>query len=473
MLRFARALRSPVLRVARAPRTRAAMLPLGLGVSLGLTRRAFQLDVTEPRVLELESKAAETIPSLELAPEPESHLSLLRMLLPDLPAFFGAIVLAVTSSRVSLYIPQIAGQLLDALKAGELTTQRLVAALGTILLHALLQGCSITAITYAAERMSARLRSLLFASLVEREVATFDKHTVGELVEGVTSDVYEMKHTAKKLIASGLRHIARSVGGVIALFSISPKLTGLLLAIAPPMVLIGTLMGRHLASLSAEQRAANLEASSSATEALSNIRVVKSYTNEQHEAERFSAQVNEAADASLKFGAFLALFRGAVTVGMSGLVLALFAYGGQLVDHGELSTGQLTSFLMFANTVQTSLGELTGLIGQLLRGAKSAENVRRALQDYTPQHAGHALVQLDGDIVFDQVRFSYPTRPDAEVLRGLDLVIPRGKVVALVGPTGEGKSTIASVSVCTRSLSVRSLSARSLSAHFACFDSCS
>ena len=299
----------------------------------------------------------------------------------------------------------------------------------------------------AGERVVARLRGDLFASLMSQEVAFYDAQKTGELTNRLSSDTTVLQNTVSANISMALRNFAAVAGGMVLLFITSPQLTALMLAIVPPVALGAVFYGRKVRKLSKDVQDALAKSSEVAEESLSGIRTVRSFAAEATELKRYRTAVEGSLQLAFHRIRLTATFIGAASfaVGIAGVVV--FWYGARMVISRELTPGTLIVFLMYTVMVATSLGALSELWADYNRAAGAAERVFELLErkPLINSGAGKVLPQLEGRVSWEQVDFAYPTRLDMPVLRGFDLELKPGEVVALVGPSGSGKSTIASL----------------------------
>ncbi len=299
----------------------------------------------------------------------------------------------------------------------------------------------------AGERVVARLRGDLFASLMSQEIAFFDAQKTGELTNRLSADTTVLQNTVSANISMGLRNFAAVAGGMVLLFFTSPQLTLLMLAIVPPVALGAVFYGRKVRKLSKDVQDALAKSSEVAEESLSGIRTVRSFAAEHTELKRYRGAVEGSLALAFHRIRLTATFIGAASfaVGIAGVVV--FWYGARMVIAHELTPGTLIIFLMYTVMVASALGALSELWADYNRAAGAAERVFELLERKPMITSGESKVlpQLQGRVSWENVEFAYPTRLDMPVLRGFDLALKPGEVVALVGPSGAGKSTIASL----------------------------
>jgi ATP-binding cassette subfamily B protein len=221
-----------------------------------------------------------------------------------------------------------------------------------------------------------------------------------------------------------------------------------MLAVVPPVAIGAVAYGRKVRALARRYQDALADASHVAEESLSAVRTVRAFNAEAAESARYERATGDAYDAARRRAYAGSTFMGAASAGGFLAMAVVLGYGGTLVAAGALTAGALTAFLVYTLFIAMSLGALAELWAEAMRGLGAADRVF-ALMDRVPgmpiAGGGERPASCEGGIVFEGVRFTYPTRPDAEVLAGIDLAVAPGEVAALVGASGAGKSTVAAL----------------------------
>lgn len=405
---------------------------------------------------------AEEAPLARCAPPVgESHFNwklFWHFLRPHLLVLGVAIVLALGAALVNVQIPLLLGQLVEIVAkytrehVGSFMTES--RSLGTQLLilygiQGLLTFGYLVLLSHIGERMAVDMRRALFSSLLRQDIAFFDAKKTGQLVSRLTTDVQEFKSSFKLVISQGLRSCTQVAGCLVSLSMLSPRLT-LLLAVATPALMgVGTLMGSRLRKLSRQCQEQIARATGVADEALGNVRTVRAFAMEQREEERYGAELDACRHKAETLGRGIALFQGLSNIAFNCMVLGTLFIGGSLVAGQQLTGGDLMSFLVASQTVQRSMANLSILFGQVVRGLSAGTRVFEymALHPCIPLTGGCYIPKehLHGSVTFENVCFSYPCRPGFQVLQDFTLTLPPGKIVALVGQSGGGKTTVASL----------------------------
>jgi ABC transporter fused permease/ATP-binding protein len=360
----------------------------------------------------------------------------------------GTVFLALGSSA-SLAYPQAIRVLLDTAittRSTEVIDHTVLAMTFVLLIQAAATSLRFVLFTTAGERIVARLREDAYRSLLDQEIAFFNERRTGDLLSRLSADASVLQNAVSVNVSMALRNVATALGGLALLLYTSPRLTLLMLAVVPPIAFAAVTYGRRLRALAREVQEAVGAASEVAEESLAGIRTVRSFAAEPIEAHRYGASVLKSFELARRRIRLGALFMGVASFfGFSATSLVLW-YGGRLVIDGSMTVGDLTAFLIYTILVAVSLGALTDLYADLTKASGAAERIFELL-DREPAMAkgGEELDEVRGAIRFERVEFRYPARPDARVLDGIDIEIAPGQLIAIVGASGAGKSTIAAL----------------------------
>ncbi|XP_053294466.1 mitochondrial potassium channel ATP-binding subunit [Pleuronectes platessa] len=392
-------------------------------------------------------------------PPPEFKWHILwEFVKPQLLALMGAVVLAFAAAILNIQIPLMLGDLVNVV-ARYLREQTgnyvyeirgpALKLLGLYGVQGLLTTGYIVLLSRVGERVAADMRKTLFASLLRQDVAFFDANKTGQLVNRLTSDIQEFKSSFKLVISQGLRSITQTVGCFVSLYIMSPKLTGLTVVVLPCLVGAGALIGSFLRKLSRLAQEQVAKATGVADEALGNVRTVKAFSMEERELQLYSYEVDKSGEMNENLGAGIAVFQGLSNIALNCIVLGTIFAGGTLISRNEMTPGELMSFLIASQTVQRSLASISILFGQMVRGLSSGARVFEYLVSKpTITGSGGGRISyhnLMGRVDFQDISFSYPTRPGHQILKKFNLTLAPGKTVAIVGESGGGKSTVASL----------------------------
>ncbi|XP_050408183.1 mitochondrial potassium channel ATP-binding subunit [Patella vulgata] len=382
----------------------------------------------------------------------------LHMLWPEIWYLLASVASALAVALVNVKIPIMLGEIVNVIsqftsQTAELFMEQIKGpALRLVVLYSvqgLLTFCYITLLSTVGENVSTRMRKRLFESLIKQDIEFFDKYKTGELIDRLTSDVQDFKSSFKLCISQGLRAVTQTIGCVATLLLISVKLTGIMLAVVPAIIIGGSLIGSTLRKLSKDAQTQVAQSTAVADEALGNVRTVRAFAMEKKENELYGSELNKARKLNIQLGVGIGVFQGLANIALNGIVLGTMFAGGYMMSLHELSAGDLMSFLVATQTIERSLAHMSLLFGQVVKGISAGARVFEFINSESkiPLEGGKIIPfhSLKGDIQFKDVNFSYPTRPGQMILKNFSLDVKGGRVLALVGLSGGGKSTVAAL----------------------------
>ncbi|XP_014667362.1 PREDICTED: ATP-binding cassette sub-family B member 8, mitochondrial-like [Priapulus caudatus] len=385
-------------------------------------------------------------------------LTFLKLLLPEIWFLVCAILSAFAVAIVNIKIPLLLGDLVGVISKytaenahnylAEISkpATRLLAMYG---IQGLLTFFYITLLSHVGEKFAARLRNQLFSKLLHQDMAFFDTHKTGEMVNRLTSDIQELKSAFKMCISQGMRSLTQTIGCVASLYIISPKMTALMVIFVPAIIITGTLIGSVLRKLSRQAQAQIARSTAVADEALGNIRTVRAFAMENSEIAIFQREVDESRWMNEKLGIGIAVFQSMSNIALNMIVLGTIYVGGHLLSKNELSAGDMMSFLVATQTIQRSLAAMSLLFGTAVRGVTAGARIFEYMssEPTIPVTGGRTIPyhSLFGDVRFNDVTFRYPGRPEQVILDKFSIHLEKGKTLALCGLSGGGKSTVAAL----------------------------
>jgi ATP-binding cassette subfamily B protein len=318
--------------------------------------------------------------------------------------------------------------------------------LATVIVLALATATRFYFVSWLGERVIADLRAAVLRNLITLSPSFFEENRPSEIASRLTADTSIIEQIVGTTVSVALRNLVMGIGGTVYLFTIAPRLTGTLLLGIPVIILPIVILGRRLQAISRQSQDRIADVGSVASETLGAMKVVQAFGQEQREVARFSGAVEDTFSTAQRRIKLRAIMTAVIITLIFGSITAVMWQGALDVMAGRLTGGSIAAFVLTGGLVAGAFGALTEVYGDLLRGSAAAGRLAELLNE-RPTIAAPAFPLAmpeppQGRVTFDHVTFRYPTRPEVSALSDFSLDIAPGETVAVVGPSGAGKTTL-------------------------------
>ncbi|RYJ38695.1 ABC transporter related protein [Flavobacterium anhuiense] len=364
--------------------------------------------------------------------------------------FFIGLIFLLLTGATALAFPKLMGMLVDCVKNKNNDEANTIAIglVAILFLQSFFSFFRLSLFVNFTENTLANLRLALYTNLVKLPMTFFSQKRVGELNSRISADITQIQDTLTTTIAEFLRQFILIIGGVILLATESFKLTLLMLSVVPLVAVAAVIFGRFIRKYSKKVQDQVAESQVIVEETMQGISIVKAFANEWYEIARYKGKISEVVKLAIKGGKYRGYFASFIIFCLFGAIVAVVWYGVRLSIAGEMSVGQLISFVLYSTFVGASFGGIAELYAQIQKAIGATERVFELL-DESPEKinsdSNKNQEKIKGNVTFKNVAFSYPTRQEIQVLKDVNFSAEFGQKIAIVGPSGAGKSTISSL----------------------------
>lgn len=378
-----------------------------------------------------------------------------RYVKPYQRVFISGLVFIALSSGTTMAFPYLLKQLIDSAHGD--VTRHLQFSPGTIALimigvlsiQMVFSFLRIYLFTYVGENAVADMRKDIYSRLITMPMDFFAQRRVGELSSRITADVSQIQDTVTSVLAELLRGVLTLIIGLCLILYISPKMTALMLSVVPVIIIIALIFSKFIRKASKEAQDQLADSGTVVQETLQGISNVKAFANEWYEIGRYNKSISNVVKMAIRNGRFRGLFVSFMLFSVFGAIVLVVWYGAGLMQRGQLSFGDLTAFVVYTAFVGGTMAGFAELYTQLQKTLGATQRVRDLLKENVEDVAITQPVadnfRLTGNVVLQNIAFSYPSRPEITVLKDITIHAKAGQQIAIVGPSGAGKSTLVSL----------------------------
>lgn len=305
-------------------------------------------------------------------------------------------------------------------------------------------------LTSAGERSLADMRKDVYSKLLTMPMSFFTEKRVGELSNRISSDLSQIQDAISFTLAEFLRGIFTLIIGLVFIFWIKAKLALVMLAVVPLLAIVAVIFGKSIRKRARKAQDQLADSGTIVQETFQGISVVKAFTGEFYEVGRYVKSIRSVVTTAISNARYRGAFVSFMIFSLFGTIAFVMWYGGRMIQTGELTIGSLTMFVIFSVFVGGTFAGFADMFSQLQKTLGATQSVREILRGEGESVELKPVVverqyQLGGNVRFEHVAFSYPSRKDVPVLHDLSLTASNGEQIAIVGPSGAGKSTLASL----------------------------
>ncbi len=389
-------------------------------------------------------------------------LEIFKYIRPYKAKFIGGLLFISLSAMTTMAFPKLLQELIDTVAPGSTKSPGLtngfglssgniaMVMIGLLVLQMVISYMRVYLFTAVGENAVADMRKEIYSKMITMNMDFFAKRRVGELSSRIVSDISQIQDTISTVLAEILRGILTLIIGLSLIFVLSHKLGLLMLSVVPVIVLIAILFSKQIKKYSRTAQDQLADTGTILQESLQGINNVKSFTNEWYEIRRYNNSINQLVKTAIQTGRFRGVFIASMLFSLFGTIVLLVWYSTGLMQAGELTFGDLTAFVVYTVFVGGTMGGFADMFSQLQKTMGATQRVRELLKETTEEiNLADEPIQeeykLSGRVKLEHIAFSYPSRKDTKVLKDISLDVEPGQQIAVVGPSGTGKSTLISL----------------------------
>jgi ABC-type multidrug transport system fused ATPase/permease subunit len=407
---------------------------------------------------------AEELPKAKINKQSiQQVIKLLSYLKPYRAKFFLGLLFLVISSSSSFLFPLLMGRLVGsghAPQTGNMAPKELLDAFPTdintvalvllivLFVQSIFSFFRINWFVEVSEKGLADMRRDTYFKLVTLPMSFFAQRRVGELNSRLSADLSQIQDAITTTLAEMIRQVIIFIGGIILLVLVSVKLTLALLAVLPILVFVGVFFGRFIRKISRQAQDKLAESNTIVEETLQGISNVKAFVNEAFEVNRYNTSIRDVVKIAMRGAKYRGFFASFIVFCLFGTIVAVVWYGSHLAQTGEISLSSMFTFILLSTFVGAAMASFPELYATMQKAFGASERVLEILAEENEPISIRAEENMTkniikGDLEFNNIVFSYPSRKEITVLNGVSFKAKTGEKVAIVGPSGAGKSTIA------------------------------
>jgi ABC-type multidrug transport system fused ATPase/permease subunit len=374
-------------------------------------------------------------------------LSIFRFVKPYRFQYGVGFVFLILSAGTTMSFGLLIGQITSVIqgKSDFTLNQVTLFFVGVLVAQAIFSFFRIYLFSQVSERAMADVRQATYSKIITLPIPFFEQRRVGELTSRISADISQLQDVLTLTLAELFRQVATLLIGTAIIFYVSWKLTLFMLGTFPVIIVAAIVFGKFIRTLSKQAQDQLASANVIVEETLQSVNIVKAFTNERLEINRYGSALQRVVATALRAATFRGIFVSFVIFALFGGIIGVVWYGGSLVLDNQMPFADLLTFLVYTMFIGGSVAGMGDLYAQLQKTVGASERILEILgedSEVIPAEESPLFVPVHGHVSFNDVAFSYPTRLDVPVLKGISLDVAAGHKIALVGQSGAGKSTI-------------------------------